>query len=71
MELETKKFKLCERVLMIPSGTSMSMSQQSPEDETGMYMICNGEVVLLKNEKAYKKFIMQEDKLAAEKKEAS
>ena len=66
MELQTKNFGLCERVLMIPSGTPKSMSQLTPDEETNMYMICNGEVVILKNEKGYKKFMQTEDKIAAE-----
>ena len=42
------------------------MSQLTPDEETNMYMICNGEVVILKNEKGYKKFMQTEDKIAAE-----
>lgn len=50
---------------------SFNKTQRSSvvEDETGMYLICNGEVIVLKSEKMYEKFHQNEDDLGKMRKE--
>lgn len=66
--IEIKKFGLCERILMAPSSKAMSQENTISEEEeqVGMYMICKGEVMVLKNEKMYSKFIQNEENFAKE-----
>ena len=41
---------------------SINGSEDELDIETGMYMVCSGEVIILKNEKQYQKFLQNETK---------
>lgn len=40
---------------------SINGSEDELDIETGMYMLCSGEVIILKNEKQYQKFLENEN----------
>ena len=58
------RYKLQDRILKIrDEGHSTSGSKDKLADsETGMYMITNGEIIVLKTEKMYERFMQNEHK---------
>ena len=49
-------------------GKSKPGSKDRLDDEIGMHLICNGEVIILKSEKMYEKFNLNEDTIAKDNK---